>query len=113
MALGKYRRRITLQTGGEVQDPDTGVMTSGWADWRASIPASIEPVSAREFIASSATQARVSTRIEIPYIDGVLPSMRVVDDRGVVYSIEGPPLPDKQSGLHHLTLLCNQGEDAS
>lgn len=113
MSLGKYRRRITLQTGGEAQDPDTGVMVQGWVDWRAGIPASIEPVSAREFIASAATQARVSTRIEIPYVEGVLPSMRVVDDRGVIYSIEGPPLPDAKTGLHHLTLMCMQGEDAS
>lgn len=113
MALGKYRRRITLQTGGETQDPNTGVMTRGWTDFRAGIPASIEPVSAREFIASAATQARVSTRIEIPYIDGVLPTMRVVDDRGVIYSIEGPPLPDKKTGLQWLTLMCMQGEDAT
>lgn len=111
MALGKYRRRITLQAGGEVQDPDTGVVTSGWTDWRTSIPASIEPVSAREFIASAAAQGRVTTRIEIPYTPGVLATMRVVDDRGVIYSIEGPPLPDKKTGLQYLTLLCNQGED--
>lgn len=113
MSLGKYRRRIKLQTGGDTQDTNTGVMTSGWTDWRTGIPAAIEPLSAREFISAGATQARVSTRIEIPYLAGVLPTMRVVDDRGVVYSIEGPPLPDKKSGMHHLTLLCNQGEDTA
>lgn len=113
MALGKYRRRITLQTVGEAQDPDTGIMTANWTDWRASIPAAIEPLSAREFVGSASRQARVSTRIEIPYLDGVLPTMRVVDDRGVIYSIEGPPLPDNKTGAHHLTLVCMQGEDTT
>lgn len=109
MKIGTLRRRITLlQGGGGGQpDPDTGILTEGgWTALATDLPASIEPVSAREFIASAAGQARVSTRITIRYLEGVTSQLRVQDDRGKVYSIEGPPLADKQSGLEYLTLVC-------
>lgn len=112
MNIGKLRRRIRLlANAGETPDPDTGIMGEGWQpaepdaakQW---IPASIEPLSAREFIASAAAQARASTRITIRYQDGVTSKLRVEDDVGKQYSVEGPPLADRGSGREYLTLVC-------
>jgi SPP1 family predicted phage head-tail adaptor len=119
MKIGALRRRIRLlANAGEQPDPNTGIMGEGWQpaepdaakQW---LPASIEPLSAREFIASAAAQARASTRIQIRYRDSVTSRMRVEDDRGLIYSIEGPPLPDRESGLEYLTLVCLQLEGAA
>lgn len=110
MKVGKLRHRVTLQFRTETQDPDTGVMTQGWAEV-ATVWASVEPLSAREFIASQATQAKVTTRITIRYRDDVVPTMRLMH-RGTTYNIEGV-LPDKDSGLEYLTLACSSGDNES
>jgi len=44
----------------------------------------------------------------IRYRAGVLPTMRILH-RGDVYNIEGPPLPDPDSGLEYLTILVAKG----
>jgi SPP1 family predicted phage head-tail adaptor len=108
LAAGKLRRRITLRTGEETQDPDTGYFTPAGQVFVENIAASIEPLSTREFVASAATQTSVSTRIVIRFLEGVKATMEVEDDRGVRYTIEGPPLPDRESGLEYLTLMCNE-----
>jgi SPP1 family predicted phage head-tail adaptor len=110
--IGSLRRRIKLRSGGETQDPDTGVMTPGGALVAEGIPAAIEPLSGREFIASAATQAQVTTRITIRYRADVVETMTIEDDRGKVYTIEAPPLPDKKSGIEYLTLLCAESTGA-
>lgn len=110
--IGKLRRRIRLlANAGEIQNPDTGVMGEGWQPAEADpakqwMPAGIDPLSAREFIASAAAQARASTRITIRWRDGVTSKQRVQDDSGRVYSIEGPPLADRETGRRYLTLVC-------
>ncbi len=50
--------------------------------------ASVNDVSAREYIAAAATQNEVTTKIHIRRMTGILPSMRVVDGLDI-YSIEG------------------------
>lgn len=116
MKIGTLRRRIRfLVNAGEIQNADTGIMGEGWQpaepdatkQW---IPAGIEPLSAREFISSAAAQARASTRITIRYQIDVTSKLRVEDDRGKLYTIEGPPLADKKSGLEYLTLVCLEVE---
>lgn len=111
MRIGALRRRITLQGGGgEVQNPDTGELESGWGTVAENIPASIEPMSAREFVAAAALQVRVTTRITIRYRADVNPKMRIVDEKGKIYGVE-QVLPDRDSGIEYLTLMCTEGED--
>ena len=110
MKVGRLRHRITLQSFGEVLDPDTGVLSESWSAF-AEVWASVEPLSAREFIASQATQAQVTARIVIRYRADVVPTMRVLH-RGKAYQIEGV-LEDKDSGLEYITLACSTvGEGA-
>jgi SPP1 family predicted phage head-tail adaptor len=103
---GKLRHRITIQAPGLTQDPVTGEMPPGWTDF-ASVWASIEPLSARDFIAAQANQSEITARIVIRYREGILPTMRILH-RGKVYAIQGA-LPDAKSGLEYITLPVSEG----
>ena len=103
MRTGKLRHRITLQRPGLSQDPQTGEMVPGWQDV-ATVWASIEPLSAREFIAAQAVQSDVSVRITMRYRPGITSAMRLLHD-GKTYNITGV-LADKGSGREYLTLPC-------
>ncbi|WP_342594527.1 phage head closure protein [Salinicola lusitanus] len=106
MQAGKLRHRIELQQKGTGRNPDTGGVIDEWQPVKT-VWASIEPLSAREFIAAGAPQASVTTRITIRYRDGVTAQMRAVS-RGKIYNIEGV-LPDAKSGREYLTLPCSEG----
>lgn len=108
MRAGKLRHRVTFQAPGTTQDPVTGEMVQGWATVWDKVPASVEPLSVKDFIAAQATQSQLSARIKIRYRAGVLPSMRILH-RGQIYNIEGPPMPDPDSGLEYLTLAVSTG----
>lgn len=107
-----YRRRVTLLR--RVETRTGGRVAVAYEDAVADIPASIQPVSTREYTAAAATQGRISTRIVIRALAAMVePGMRVRDDMGKVYSIEGPPLPDAESGLDYVTLMCLQGGEGT
>lgn len=111
MKIGSLRRRIQLLQAGSGQDPDTGIWTEGnWVPVGPGLAAAIEPLSAREYIASAATQAVVTHRITIRYRTDVTAKMRCVDGDGKIYAIQAV-LPDKKSGHEYLTLVCTQGEE--
>lgn len=97
---GKLRQRVTLQAFTTERDSE-GVLTEEWTDV-ATVWASVEPLSAREFVQAAATQAKVTARIVIRYRPDVVPTMRAIH-RGKAYNIEGV-LADKDSGLEYLTL---------
>jgi SPP1 family predicted phage head-tail adaptor len=106
MRAGKLRHQIEIQRLEQTQDVETGESIQAWVQF-ASTWASIEPLSAREFIAASAIQSKVSARIVIRYRLGVVPSMRVLH-MGRIYNIEGV-LSDNDSGLEYLTLPVSEG----
>jgi SPP1 family predicted phage head-tail adaptor len=108
MRAGALRHRITFQSPGLIQDPGTGEMLQGWTTVWEKVPASVEPLSARDLIAAQAGQSEASGRMVIRYRPGVLPTMRILH-RGDVYNIQGPPLPDPDSGLEYLTILVAKG----
>lgn len=102
---GKYRHRIELQDYGPVRDPLGGDVKQ-WRRWRADVPAEVVPLSGREFTAASAEHGEVTARMEIPYLPGVVPTMRVVFD-GQVYAIRAV-LPDA-TARGHITLMVDAG----
>lgn len=106
MQAGKLRHLIDLQEKVTGRNPETGGISEEWQSV-TTVWASIEPLSAREFIAAGATQASVTTRITIRFRDGVTAQMRAVS-RGKIYNIEGV-LPDDKSGREYLTLPCSEG----
>lgn len=108
MRAGKLRHRITFEAPGLTQDPATGEELSGWVPVWEKVPASVEPLSARDLIAAQAGQSEASGRMVIRYRAGVLPTMRILH-RGDVYNIQGQPMPDPDSGLEYLTILVAKG----
>lgn len=102
---GKLRHRVRIEQLVRTID-DNGDAIEVWATL-ATVWAAIEPLSAREFVASQSVQSGVSARITIRYRSDVRPSMRLIHG-SKVYQIEGV-LSDKDSGLEYITLPCTEG----
>jgi len=106
MRAGKLRHRVTLQSPGRTQDPATGEMIAGWTDV-TTVWASIEALSAREFIAAQAAQSEITARVVMRYRPGVEATMRLKHGADV-YNIHGV-LPDPDSGREWMTLPVSRG----
>jgi len=102
MQAGKLRQRVELQRVSNSQDPQSGANIETWQPL-ATVWASIEPLSARDFIAAQAAQNQISARAVIRYRADIKAGMRFIHG-DTTYFIEGV-LPDKQSGKEYLTLL--------
>ncbi|QBR32833.1 MULTISPECIES: phage head closure protein [Pseudomonas] len=108
MRAGRLRHRIDFEEKALVQDPNNGEMIQGWRPVRERVPADFEPLSSKDLFAAQAAQSQATCRFVIRHWAGLLPTMRIVH-RGKVYSIEGEPLPDRESGLEYLTILTKTG----
>lgn len=107
LSAGRLRHRVRIERPSYEQDPLTGEMKKDWELVADKVPAAIEPLSAREFIAAQAAQSAVTARIVIRHRPGIDATMRVLH-RGRVYNIHGV-LADPVSGLEYLTLPCSEG----
>lgn len=105
IAAGKLRHKV------EFQEPVTSKNTAGEIEttWQhvCHAWASVEPVSAKEFVAASQVQSEVTTRITVRYRAGLTAAMRILF-RGQVYDIAGL-LPDLVSGIEYVTIPCSVG----
>ncbi|MGP6426318.1 phage head closure protein [Pseudomonas pharyngis] len=108
MRAGRLRHRIDFQEKALVQDPSNGEMIPAWRPVRQKVPADFEPLSSKDLFAAQAAQSQATCRFVIRHWPGLLPTMRIIH-RGKVYSIEGEPLPDPESGLEYLTILTKTG----
>ena len=106
LAAGKLRHKVLIQYPLTTQDPNTGAMIVEWTDV-ASVWASVEPLSAREFIAAGAEQSEVSGKVIMRRRDDINATMRIVY-RGMVHQILGV-LSDPVSGLEYMTLPVSEG----
>lgn len=102
MRAGRLRHRITIQTQTQVQD-STGSIVLTWSEF-ATVWASIEPISGREFFSAAQVQSTVSTRIRIRNLPGVTETMRIL--HGTDYYDIQAVLTDAKSGLHEMQLMC-------
>lgn len=73
--IGNLRHRITLQKPVIIRD-SIGQELEGWQDV-ATVWASIEPLSGKEYFNAQQTNSEVSTKITIRYLESVTPFMRV------------------------------------
>ncbi len=103
---GVLRHRIDIEQLTITQD-SSGDAVRSWSALHSSVPAAIEPLSARDFIAASAVQSQIVARITIRYRAGLNASMRL-NHNGTIYNISGI-LPDKDSGLEYLTMPVTAG----
>ena len=107
MKAGDLRHRIDIEGRQSSQDQSTGETTFTWVKLWEDVPAAIEPVSVREFVAARAAQSEIVARITIRYREGLDASMRIVHN-GKIYNPQGW-LADKDSGLEYLTAPCGAG----
>lgn len=110
IAAGRLRHRVDIQRKEVTQDPGTGAISETWVTQWEKVPAEIEPLSAREFVAAQAVQSQVTTRIVIRYRDGLVATMRILHN-GKVYNPAGW-LRDKKSGIEYATAPCSEGVNA-
>lgn len=115
LAAGRLRHRVSIErlvpvldTDGEViQDPNTGEVLREWTllgeAWAA-----VEPLSAREFIASQETQSKVEARIIVRRQDYIINAADRIVHGVRVYNVAGV-LEDRDSGLEYVTLPCSRG----
>jgi SPP1 family predicted phage head-tail adaptor len=104
---GGLRHRIDIQSRTDVQDETTGEVVPTWSMLYASVPAKIEPLSVREFMAAQAVQSGITARITIRYKAGLTANMRILHG-ATIYNPAGF-LPDLESGLEYLTIPCSAG----
>lgn len=105
---GKLRHRIIIQRPDYIQDMDNGAMNPVWVEV-ATVWASIDPISAREFVASQAEVSNITTRITIRYRSDLDDKMRLYHPaKDIYYDLHGI-LYDKDSGLDYMTLPCSEG----
>jgi len=107
MEAGRLRHRINIERRVNSQDPDTGAITPVWAAFARDVPAAIEPLSAREFLAGQAMQSEVTTRIVIRHRSGLDASMRIKHGKQVY--VPAGFLADKDSGVEYVTIPCSLG----
>ena len=111
IAAGKLRHRVAIQNYAYIgQDPVTGAEQREWQTFHECW-ASIEPLSAREFIAAQANQSKVTARITVRYVGGLNSTMRIqhtVRGKQRTYNIDGV-LADMDSGLEYITLPVSEG----
>lgn len=104
MSAGRLRHRITIEQPVQAQDPVTGALATTWATV-ATVAASIEPLSVKDFIAAQAKQSQVSVRIVIRWRSGLSHAMRFVGTDGTIYKPAGF-LVDPESGREYVTCPC-------
>lgn len=109
LEAGKLRDRVNIQRRDNVRDSVTGATSVVWINQWEKIPAKIEDLSQRDLIAAQAMQSQVSARITIRYLPGLTSQHRIVDLDGNIYTIEGPPIRDKDSRRETMTLSVSLG----
>ena len=104
---GELRHRVDIDEKTETRSTTTGAVATSWTPFATNVPASVKPVSAREFVASQALQGEVVARIVIRHREGLKANMRI-RFRGEIYNPQGW-LPDPDSGLEYVTAPCTKG----
>jgi SPP1 family predicted phage head-tail adaptor len=78
MNAGRLRHRVTIQEPVVARNGYNEAITT-WSTV-ATVWASVEPLSGREFFAAEHVQSEITHRVKMRYRSGVAPTMRVVHD---------------------------------
>lgn len=104
LPAGNLRHRVRIEAPVRTQDETTGEMTTTW-QLVEEVAASIEPLSARDFVAAQMQKSTITVRIVIRYRSGLNTAMRLVRTDGTIYKPHGF-LHDMDSGREYLTVPC-------
>lgn len=106
MRAGTLRHRVAIQRLTQGVDAYGGA-TETWATV-ATVWASVESVTGREYFAGAQVQSEVTTKVRIRYRSGIVPTMRVVHASRVM-EVQAV-LPDARS--KELLLMCRDVSSA-
>jgi SPP1 family predicted phage head-tail adaptor len=101
---GKLRHRITIQQESETSD-SMGGNTIMWNDV-ATVWASINPLSGKEYYDAEQVQSEVSHKIRIRYRSGITSDMRI-DFKGRIFKIVSPPINWEERD-REMMLMCRE-----
>ena len=102
---GKLRHRLVILALDAEQDSD-GEMVETWETYDT-VWGSFEPYSTKDVMAARTAQEQTIARSVIRYRDDVTSEMRI-SFRDRTYKIDGPPLPDPESGIEYITLMLSE-----
>lgn len=106
LAAGDLRERVTIQQRAVSLD-SIGENTGAWSAL-ATVWASAEPLTGREYFAAGQQQQTVDVRFRMRYRDDVTGAMRLLW-RGVPHDIVGPPI-NVGGRREYLELMTVQGQ---
>ena len=107
LKAGRLRHRVNFQRQVRQQDPDTGDIKLVWSNTHTDVPAAIEPLSAKDYFAAKAVQSEATVRIVVRYKADLAATQRIL--HGAKIYNPTAPLPDRDSGIEYLTILCAEG----
>lgn len=94
-------RLVTVQSKSVTRDAYGGEVVT-WATFGTAW-AAVEPMGGREFVAMQQAQSEASVRVRMPYLSGVLPTMRVLDGSNAYEILSVRNLDSRNEWLE---LLC-------
>ena len=107
MRAGQLRHRVTIQSPSASSAGAYGGKSAvSWSDYKTDVPARIRPLSGKSLFTAQAEQNRVDTEITIRYLEGVIPSMRIVHG-STIYDINA--VVDVEMRNEKMLLFCSTG----
>lgn len=110
---GRLRHRVTIQDPSEAQDSSTGAVEFvGWIDTFADVPAEVDFLSGREYLAAAQIQSEDVAEITIRWRPGLHAKQRIVwAPSGVAarYFNITAPIPEGRGAREFVTLRCSEG----
>lgn len=103
MKIGELRHRVILQRKTVTED-ELKQQTESWTDI-ATVWASIEPLSGREYFAAKQVNSEISAKITIRYRKGINSAMRVLFG-GRIFEVQSVTNPEER--CKSLILLCEE-----
>ncbi len=105
MDIGALRHRVSIYGKGTLAQNGTGEEIPAYDALLATVWASVEPMSGREFIEAMKVQADVTVRIRIRYRSDVSPEMRVIHG---THTYEIDAVLDQKGERKEMYLMCHE-----
>lgn len=105
---GELCHRITIEKLSlESRDEDGNFLPSAWVEYKK-LWAKVTWSSVKDILTAQASNSETIARCKLRKRNDITTGMRVIYD-GIIYAIDGPPLPDAENGKIYMTLMLSNG----
>lgn len=108
MKAGQLRHRVTIERLDVGQD-SAGAIVESWSEF-AVVWAAVEPIGGREYWQAQQVAAENSVRVRIRYVEGVVPTMRIVYGSRKLNILA---VVDIEERHRELQLMCSEIHEAA